>query len=227
MGERHAAGTRRSQGLPANKGVYSEEDHPRGRRCGGRNHGSRLVRLGAPGRNERYQTQTGKLNVEVSTGYFHTFDVAVNPCDGSFTGTGFSAQLNANETIKGSLINGQLSFEATYTDQSNYPGYKWFTTSPGATGTSIPAGDSFFGVFSAEEGASATSRPRRGRTTASTSRRCRKRIARPRPSPASGSRSPSSQAAEASHSDPSTQRPAFALSEAGRSAVVRRFRRRP
>ena len=56
-------------------------------------------------------------------------------------------QLNANETIEGWLINGQFSFEATYTDESNHPGYKWFTTSPGTTGTSIPAADSFFGGF--------------------------------------------------------------------------------
>ena len=96
---------------------------------------------------ERHQTQTGKLTVEVSTGYVHTFDVAVNPCDGSFTGTEFSAQLDANETIKGSLIDGAALLRGRVHRRVEPPRLQVVPTSPGATDTWIPAGDSFFGVF--------------------------------------------------------------------------------
>jgi hypothetical protein len=93
----------------------------------------------------RYQTQTGTLTVQLDVHPFpHTFNVDVNPCDGSFTGTGVSAQgLQVTETIKGSLIDDQLSFEATYTGDAAaaYPGYKWGTTSAGALGASIPGWD--------------------------------------------------------------------------------------
>ena len=44
--DRMLQGIRRSPDCLQETGVPLEEDHPRGRRCGARNHGSRLVRLG-------------------------------------------------------------------------------------------------------------------------------------------------------------------------------------
>ena len=58
------------------------------------------------------------MTVALNNGNVHTFEVVLNPCDNSFTGTGVSNQLPnvfVTETIKGSLNTGQLSFEATYT----------------------------------------------------------------------------------------------------------------
>jgi hypothetical protein len=95
---------------------------------------------------ERYQTKTGTLTVNLPQyGLVHTFQVDMNPCDNSFTGTGFTHQggLTSNETIKGELKDGQLSFRATYTDDSQVPGYEWWTTSAGATGAGIPAFDTW------------------------------------------------------------------------------------
>ena len=71
----------------------SEEDHPRGRRRGGRNHGSRLVRLGWRGALPDADWHVDCRLVEHRV--VHTFNVVVNPCDGSFTGTGVSDQGHA------------------------------------------------------------------------------------------------------------------------------------
>jgi hypothetical protein len=101
----------------------------------------------------RYQTSTGTLTVTLPTlgNLVHTFQVELNPCDNSFTGTGSSVQnipWPINETIKGTLNNGLLSFEATYGNEAaafpgweQFAGYKWFTTAPG-TANALTATDS-------------------------------------------------------------------------------------
>lgn len=79
---------------------------------------------------DRYQMQTGTLNVSV--GYqtvpdlasVHTYTgVIVNPCDGTFTSdNGSGIWTNGGETISGKISNGVItSFTATY------PGsYRWY-----------------------------------------------------------------------------------------------------
>jgi hypothetical protein len=66
----------------------------------------------------RYQTSTGTLTVNLPQyGLVHTFQVDMNRCDNSFTGSGVSYQHpefgGTTETIKGSLNKGPLSFKAT------------------------------------------------------------------------------------------------------------------
>lgn len=100
----------------------------------------------------RHQTQSGQLTVLLNNGNLHTFDIVIRPCDNSFTGTGVSDQLPnvfVTETIEGTLSGGQLSFVATYTGQAaqQFPGYRWFTNTPGALGTPIPGGDTLGSVF--------------------------------------------------------------------------------
>jgi hypothetical protein len=84
----------------------------------------------------RYQdtTQTGTITVSWQGGLFvHTFNVVVNP-DGSFTGTGTSTQPwgEISERIVGTLLNGNLTYTATYDAGSPYAGYWWSYDGPAA-----------------------------------------------------------------------------------------------
>jgi hypothetical protein len=75
----------------------------------------------------RYQTQTATFTVTQPYGqvgqwhdvWTHNFTVTVNPCDGTFTGTGkqYDNHNNfyANETVTGSFGNGNVSLTATRT----------------------------------------------------------------------------------------------------------------
>ena len=75
----------------------------------------------------RYQTQTATFTVTQPYGevgqwqdvWTHDFNVNVNPCDGTFTGTGSQFDNNGNfyayETVTGSFSGGKVSLTATRT----------------------------------------------------------------------------------------------------------------
>ena len=83
---------------------------------------------------ERYQTQTATFTVTQPAGavgqwdnvWTHDYEVTVNPCDGTFTGTGkvYGHDQNgpyaADETIRGTFANGSVSLTATRTDGLAY-----------------------------------------------------------------------------------------------------------
>ena len=74
-----------------------EEVHPRGHRCGGRNHGGRgFGRFGgrapgplpAPVHDDHGHSAEGSRSTQWNDIWTHAYNVTLNPCDGSFTGTG-------------------------------------------------------------------------------------------------------------------------------------------
>ena len=82
----------------------------------------------------RNQTQTGTITVNWAGGLIHVFHVTVNPCDGSFTGTGTSEQgVELNENVTGTLRDGKLTYTATYHD-TPYDAYHWGYDGPAAGG---------------------------------------------------------------------------------------------
>jgi hypothetical protein len=93
----------------------------------------------------RHQTQTGSLTVTLPEyNLVHTFtDVVVNPCeDGSFTGVSGTRDVGEiTEEVSGTIKDGKISFEATYTSQQEN-GYQWHTIEPGAFNTTFRATDS-------------------------------------------------------------------------------------
>jgi hypothetical protein len=82
----------------------------------------------------RHQAQTGTITVNWAGGLIHVFHVTVNPCDGSFTGTGTSQQgVELNENVVGTLRDGDLTYVATYHD-TPYDDYSWGYDGPAAGG---------------------------------------------------------------------------------------------
>jgi hypothetical protein len=82
----------------------------------------------------RYQSQTATFTVTQPAGavgqwdnvWTHSYNVTVNPCDGTFTGTGHvsghdqNGQYSADETISGTFAGGKVSLTATRTDGLEY-----------------------------------------------------------------------------------------------------------
>src|SRR5438477_7679470 len=80
----------------------------------------------------RNQTQTGTITVNWAGGLIHVFHVTVNPCDGSFIGTGTSQQgVELNENVNGTLSGDHLAYTATYHD-TPYDNYSWGYDGPAA-----------------------------------------------------------------------------------------------
>jgi len=70
---------------------------------------------------QRYQLQKNTLVMTLDyygSVYVHTFDITVNPCDGTFTGTGSVPVGNGayHETITGRLVGSQISLTNIYID---------------------------------------------------------------------------------------------------------------
>lgn len=91
----------------------------------------------------RYQLQTGTITVTWAGSLVHVFTInspGINPCDGSFTAEGTSTQgtLQVKERVVGTLIDGVLTYTATYHDMTDYNGYWWHYSGPlsGGFGTS-------------------------------------------------------------------------------------------
>ena len=77
---------------------------------------------------QRYQAQTGQLTITLP-GYsiVHVFDITMSPCDGSFSGvTSAGSPRQDDETITGTIRDGQLTFNSTY--GKNPAGYQWSYT---------------------------------------------------------------------------------------------------
>jgi hypothetical protein len=77
---------------------------------------------------QRYQGEHATLAVAMpQQGWVHTYKIELNPCDGTFTGTGSSQQTagTTNEAITGTLNNNTVSFNATYLPGGIFPGYTW------------------------------------------------------------------------------------------------------
>src|SRR5436305_482561 len=73
----------------------------------------------------RNQTQTGTITVNWAGGLIHVFHVTVNPCDGSFIGTGTSQQgVELDENFIFTLSGTPLIYTATYLD-TPYDAYHW------------------------------------------------------------------------------------------------------
>ena len=82
----------------------------------------------------RYQSQTATFTVSQPAGqvgqwdnvWTHNYNVTVNPCDGTFTGTGNvsgadqNGPYSANETIRGTFAKGSVNLTATRTDGLEY-----------------------------------------------------------------------------------------------------------
>ena len=75
----------------------------------------------------RYQFESATLTVSLEPTYpgnIHIYNIALNPCDGSFTGASTTGSvLGGIETITGTLGANTLAFVATYT--SIIPGYHY------------------------------------------------------------------------------------------------------
>lgn len=83
---------------------------------------------------ERYQTQTATFTVTQPAGavgqwdnvWTHDYKVTVNPCDGTFTGTGKvyghdqNGPYNATETVSGTFAGEKVNLTATRTDGLEY-----------------------------------------------------------------------------------------------------------
>ena len=91
--------------------------------------GPALAASGAP---DRYQVGTTSYTVAVLDTYMHTFVVTANPCDGTIAITGATlvdSGYYTTETVTGTLVNGVISFTATYNGPHN-PGYTWSGSFP-------------------------------------------------------------------------------------------------
>lgn len=102
----------------------------------------------------RYQIQTGRLAITLpGYGYVHTYDITVNPCNNTFTGTGsgdFGGAAEAStESITGTLVNGNLTYTATYLPGGLMPGYVWSYNGPQAGGTASDSTGLHFGITTA------------------------------------------------------------------------------
>lgn len=67
----------------------------------------------AAGTVQRYQMQTISITDTYAGGYVHNYTGSLNPCDGTFSGTG-SVSDNHSETITGTYSNGVLTYTSTY-----------------------------------------------------------------------------------------------------------------
>ncbi len=82
----------------------------------------------ANGSVSRYQTETLAIHANFyGAGTPHDFTVTLNPCDGTFTGTGIVNWEGDHEleSITGSYANGTISWTATYLPGSERPGWVW------------------------------------------------------------------------------------------------------
>jgi hypothetical protein len=85
---------------------------------------------------QRYQMETATLTADLGPNVVrdHTYNITINPCDGTFTGTSDLASTGYDETIKGTLNNdGTVTFVAKYQpdSQAAYTGgqpYSWGMT---------------------------------------------------------------------------------------------------
>lgn len=97
----------------------------------------------------RYQEQSATLTADVLAGsYVHTYTIAIDPCDGSFAGTGGIASLGLTETVSGTLSDGYLTidFDALY--QGPFAPYAWSYTGPLSGGIGYgPNGQTFTVAF--------------------------------------------------------------------------------
>lgn len=93
----------------------------------------------------RYQLQHGTITVTWAGSLVHDFTVDLNPCDGSFTGTGTSDQgaLQVREHVTGALTADHFSFYSTYDDDMPLYGDYWWTYDGPRTGG---LGSDFFGA---------------------------------------------------------------------------------
>lgn len=92
--------------------------------------------LAGAGGVQRYQVATTTYTVAVLDTFFHTFVVALNPCDDSIAVTGstpIDSGYYTTETVVGTLTNGVISFSATYDGPYN-PGFAWSGSFPVAGG---------------------------------------------------------------------------------------------
>ena len=81
----------------------------------------------------RYQLQHGTISVTWAGYLVHDFTVDLNPCDGSFTGTGTSTQgtLLVKEHVTGHLTAGHFDFYSSYDDDMTaYTDYWWTYDGP-------------------------------------------------------------------------------------------------
>ena len=62
----------------------------------------------------RYQVENATLMVKLSPDNVHYYDIFVNPCDGTFTGSATGAGVNGGfESIVGTMVGDNLTFTAT------------------------------------------------------------------------------------------------------------------
>src|SRR6266576_1435762 len=72
---------------------------------------------------QRYQFQTVTATVLVNGTYDHSYTVTVNPCDGTFAGTGQYPSTGTpvfTESITGSQVNGVINYTSAYTNAPPY-----------------------------------------------------------------------------------------------------------
>jgi hypothetical protein len=90
----------------------------------------------AAGGVQRYQPETLTITAWLSAANYHVYTVNLNPCDGTFSGTGSGFDINGSpyvsETITGSYINSMLSLSSIYTSGSYGNPYSW-TINPAFT----------------------------------------------------------------------------------------------
>jgi hypothetical protein len=92
--------------------------------------------LAGAGGVQRFQVATTSYTIGVLDTFFHTFVVAVNPCDNSIALTGSTAVDSGyytTETVTGTLTTGIISFSSTYDGPYN-PGFVWTGSFPVAGG---------------------------------------------------------------------------------------------
>jgi hypothetical protein len=90
----------------------------------------------AAGGVQRYQSETLTITAWLSAANYHVYTVNLNPCDGTFSGSGSGFDIIASpyvsETITGSYVNSMLSLSSIYTSGSWGNPYSW-TISPADT----------------------------------------------------------------------------------------------
>lgn len=79
---------------------------------------------------QRYQMETATLTTTVTNyGFVHNYNVTINPCTDTFSGSGSSYQPTeggwTDESISGTLNGNNVSFTADYLKDSIFPGYQW------------------------------------------------------------------------------------------------------
>ena len=94
-----------------------------------------MAPAGASGNVPRYEIQTLTFTVDlhVGGGYIHNFTATLNPCDGTFSGTGVNtSDGNKQETVTGTYSGGELSYTAVQNQGAVGPP-PWSNTLPWGT----------------------------------------------------------------------------------------------